>query len=94
MCGRSSVADVTAAEPTGARPALRLGPQDVGQRVVLRRRLPDGRLSDLLGVLERFDDEAAVVCSRTGDQTRVERDDVVAGKRIPPAPARRPGGRP
>ena len=69
--------------------ALRLGPQDVGARVVLRRRLPEGRLSDLLGVLQRWDDEAAVVRSRTGDETVVARADVVAGKRIPPAPPRR-----
>ncbi len=34
----------------------RSDPDDVGARVVLRRRLPDGRLSDLLGELERWDD--------------------------------------
>ena len=88
---------MTADERTGAAAGVRyrltLGQDDVGQRVVLRRRLPDGRLSDVLGVLSRWDDEAAGVRSRTGDETVVPRADVVAGKRIPPPPVRRaPGG--
>ena len=76
-------------EQPGVRLAMRLGDDDVGRRVVVRRRLPDGRLTDVLGVLERWDDEAAVVRSRTGDATVVARGDLVAGKRIPPRPARR-----
>jgi hypothetical protein len=76
------------------RLALRLDAADVGQRVVVRRRLPDGRLTDVLGVLERWDDAAAVVRSRTGDATVVARADVVAGKRIPPPPVRRGPARP
>ena len=79
---------------SGVRLALRLDTGDVGQRVVVRHRLPDGRLTDVLGVLERWDDEAAVVRSRTGDETFVARADLVAGKRIPPAPVRRAPVRP
>ena len=76
------------------RHALRLEAADVGARVVVRRRLPDGRMSDVLGELSRWDDEAAVVRSRTGDETVVARGDVVAGKRIPPPPVRRAPARP
>ena len=79
---------------TGVRLALRLDAADVGQRVVVRRRLPDGRMTDVLGVLERWDDEAAVVRSRTGEETVVARSDVVAGKRIPLPPVRRAAARP
>ena len=89
---------MTADERTGAgagvRYCLTLGQDDVGQRVVLRRRLPDGRLSDVLGVLSRWDDDVAGVRSRTGEETVVARADVVAGKRIPPPPVRRPPVRP
>jgi GNAT superfamily N-acetyltransferase len=76
--------------------AQRVGPQDVGRRVVLRRRLPDGGLGDLLGDLVRWDSEqspaaSVTVRTRAGDVT-VAVDDVLGGKPVPPAPARR--GRP
>ena len=80
---------MTAEEPAGARYAVTLAEADVGRRVVVRRRLPDGRLSDLLGVLQRWDDEVVVVRDRAGSDTVVPRADVVAGKRIPPPPLRR-----
>jgi hypothetical protein len=89
---------VTADERTGAwtgvRYRLTLGQDDVGQRVVLRRRLPDGRLTDVLGVLSRWDDEVAAVRPRIGEETVVARADVVAGKRVPPPPVRRGPVRP
>ena len=68
---------------------MTLADADVGRRVVLRRRLPDGRLGDLLGVLQSWDAEQVVVRDRFGHDTVVARGDVVAGKRIPPAPVRR-----
>ena len=60
----------------------------MGARVVLRRRLPDGALGDLLGELRRWDDEV-VVRDRTGTDHVVRPADVVAGKRVPPPPVRR-----
>ena len=81
------------AGPTGVRLALSVGPADVGARVVVRRRTSDGRLGDLLGVLRRWDDELVVVRGRTGGDTAVLPADVVAAKRVPPAPARRPAVR-
>jgi hypothetical protein len=65
-----------------------LGPADVGARVVVRRRLADGALGDLLGELVRWDDDV-VVRDRSGVEHVVARADVVAAKRVPPAPVRR-----
>ena len=81
---------MTSAEPAGVRLALTAGPDDVGQRVVVRRTLPDGGFGDLLGELLRWDDEAVAVRGRHGDEHVVRRADVVAAKRVPPPPARRP----
>jgi hypothetical protein len=78
---------VTTAEPPG-RYALSAGPADVGARIVLRRRLADGALGDLLGELRRWDD-VVVVRDRGGLDHTVDRTDVVAAKRVPPPPARR-----
>ena len=59
--------------------------------MVVRRRLedPDGALGDLLGELVRWDADAVEVRDRHGVKHRVAPADVVAGKRVPPAPARR-----
>ena len=67
---------------------MRLGPADVGARVVVRRRLPDGLLGDVLGELLTWSDEV-VVRDRHGQLVRIARTDVVLGKRVPPAPPRR-----
>lgn len=56
---------------------------------MLRYRDDDGSLTDALGELLAFDDEAAVVRTRNGD-VRVLRESIVTGKEVPPAP-RRPG---
>ena len=70
----------------------RVGPDQVGRRVVLRRRLPDpqpGALyGDVLGELLSWDGVTAVVRTRAGDDVSVPVADVVAGKEVPP-PARR-----
>jgi N-acetylglutamate synthase len=81
------------------RVARRVGPAQVGTRVVLRRRLPGGGVGDLLGDLVRWDDDAdaggdeprVTVRTRAGEVTVAVRD-VLGGKPVPPAPARR--GRP
>ena len=88
MCGRSSVADVTTAEPPGARYAMSLTGDDVGARVVVRRRLAEGGYGDLLGELVQWDAEV-VVRDRSGALHTVARADVLAAKRVPPAPVRR-----
>lgn len=65
-----------------------VGPSDVGARVVLRRRLPEGGLGDVLGVLEHWSDGAVRVLTRSGP-VEVAPADLVAAKRVPDPPARR-----
>lgn len=79
-----------AAEPAGVAYVLALTAADVGARVVVRRRLADGQYGDVLGELRAWD-EQVVVRDRHGVDHAVPRADVVAGKRVPPAPERRPG---
>lgn len=79
------------AEPLrgGARLTRELTVADVGARVMVRHRLPDGRATDVLGELVRWDDTALAVRDRDDVEHTVARADVLAGKRIPPPPTRR-----
>jgi len=80
--------------------ALRLGTNDVGQRVSLRRVLgaEGGRpvYGDVVGELESWTDGVLSVRRRDGLVVRIAEDTVVAGKVVPPLPDRRrvPGRRP
>lgn len=67
---------------------MRVGAADVGARVVVRRTLPDGGLTDVLGHLERWSDGLVVVQTRSGAVAFGEAD-VVAAKRVPDPPRRR-----
>ncbi len=71
------------------RYALSAGPADVGARVVLRRALPGGGLTDVLGHVERWADGVVTVRTRTGEIVDVAEADLVAAKRVPEPPARR-----
>ncbi|GAB3590728.1 GNAT family N-acetyltransferase [Angustibacter peucedani] len=74
-----------------SRVVPRLGPDLVGQRVVVRRRLGGGRVGDLLGELLAWDadgDGLVRVRTRHGE-VAVAISEVVAGKAVPPAPTRR-----
>jgi len=71
------------------RYALTAGPQDVGARVVLRRTLPGGGLSDVLGYVRRWSDGVVTVLTRDGSVVEVAEADLVAAKRVPEPPARR-----
>ncbi|RAY14527.1 hypothetical protein DPM19_16025 [Actinomadura craniellae] len=62
---------------------------DVGQRVSLRRRLPSGEYSDVVGVLESWQDDVLRIRRRTGETVEVPRGIIVAGKVVPPAPPAR-----
>ncbi|MDL4772146.1 MULTISPECIES: hypothetical protein [Thermomonosporaceae] len=79
------------------RLVVKVGPADVGQRVSLRRRLPTGEYSDVIGVLESWSGQTLQVRRRTGELVEVPEEIVVAGKVVPPAPPIRrrrdaPGG--
>jgi hypothetical protein len=56
---------------------------------MLRRRLADGGLGDLLGELVCWDGGVVRVVDRHGTEHAVAEGDVVAAKRIPPAPVGR-----
>jgi hypothetical protein len=61
-------------------------PADVGKRVSLRRRLPTGEYSDVVGHLESWSDGFLTVRRRNNELVRVPEEIVVAGKAVPPAP--------
>ena len=60
----------------------------VGVRVVVRRRLPDGRYSDILGDLLATDDDGVRVLTRSGE-VHVAAAEIAIGKIVPPARPRR-----
>lgn len=73
-----------------------LGPHCVGKRVVVRRVLP-GRtgpsggpaMTDLLGVMESWDETSTVVVTADGTATTIALADIVSGKPVPPRPSPR-----
>jgi ribosomal protein S18 acetylase RimI-like enzyme len=75
-------------------PAHRLGPDVVGQRIVVRRLVP-GRLgptggpafTDLLGVCRSWGETAIVVEPESGEPVTIPLDLIVSGKPVPPRPS-------
>jgi hypothetical protein len=82
---------------TGVRYRLevRLTPADVGQRVVIRWRRPapgDGEpIADVLGILEEADAGSFAVRTPDGKLVVIPAGRALAGKVVPPPPARRTG---
>lgn len=66
-----------------------LASSDVGHRVVVRHRLPEGGLTDVVGVLSSYTQEQWKVRRNDGSSVPVGPDAVVAAKRVPPTPLRR-----
>jgi hypothetical protein len=60
-------------------------PEDVGRRVTFQFELPNGFTSEVVGVFERWDDDAAtyLVRKKDGTQARVPARGVRHGKVIP-----------
>ena len=75
--------------PPGVRYVVDVGPGDSGVRVSLRRALPEGGYGDVLGELLSWADGVVRVQRRDGSVVVVPEQDVVAAKRVPPAPERR-----
>jgi hypothetical protein len=67
-----------------------VGPGNDGVRITLRRRLDGGALSDVVGDLLSWDGGVVRVRDRHGDVHEVDEGDIVAAKRVPPPPVRRP----
>lgn len=72
--------------PSGFTLINTLSPADVGNRVVVRRTLPEGGFTDVLGVLESWAGAVLTVRRRDGSALAIEESTVVAGKRVPPPP--------
>jgi hypothetical protein len=72
---------------------VRLGPADLGRRVVVRWRRPAAgggdEVADVIGVLAAADTEALTVRTAAGDSVIIPVDRALAGKTVPPAPPRR-----
>jgi hypothetical protein len=67
-------------------------PGDVGKRVTFQFELPNGFLSEVVGVLERYDDgaETYFVRRKTGEVVRVPARGVRFGKLVEAAKPRSP----
>jgi N-acetylglutamate synthase len=71
---------------------VRLSRADVGNRVVIRWRPgPAGskQMTDVLGILEQADAGSFVVRTRDGELVVIPAGRAIAGKVVPPPPARR-----
>jgi hypothetical protein len=68
-------------------PNNQVTPADVGKRVSFQFELPNGYISEAVGTLEYYDDEAAtyLVRKRNGDLARVPARGVRHSKIVPPA---------
>lgn len=64
-----------------------LDPRVVGQRVVVRYLLPDGRATDVLGTCVSWGPEELVVHQDGGEPVTIRIADVVTGKPVPPRPS-------
>lgn len=70
----------------------RVTPSHVGARIVVRYRRPDDggpRLTDVVGVLESFDESALAVRDRRGGLVTIAVADVFLAKPVPDPPSRR-----
>ena len=70
------------------RYVVRIGPEDVGQRVVVRWRRPapggGDEVADVVGALEAADDQQFTVRNRRGELVEIPRERALAAKVIPP----------
>jgi hypothetical protein len=67
-----------------ARLVVSITPEDVGRRVSLRRRLPTGWYSDVVGVLESWSHGTLKIRRRDGELVEVAEETLAAGKVVPP----------
>ncbi|MGW4871679.1 GNAT family N-acetyltransferase [Streptomyces chartreusis] len=74
---------------------VRITAADVGKRVSVRRRhdpATEGeKFTDTVGVLASWDDGVLLITRKSGETVHIPEASLVAGKVVPPAPARRRG---
>ncbi|MEV2213076.1 GNAT family N-acetyltransferase [Streptomyces sp. NPDC050997] len=77
------------------RLVVRISAADVGKRVSVRRLDEPGvtheKFTDTVGVLTSWDEGVLLITRRDGRSVRIPESALVAGKVVPPAPARRRG---
>ncbi|WKX12356.2 GNAT family N-acetyltransferase [Streptomyces sp. NL15-2K] len=77
------------------RLVVRITAADVGKRVSVRRLGEPGasqeKFTDTVGVLTSWNDGVLLITRRDGETVRIPESTLVAGKVVPPAPARRRG---
>lgn len=75
------------------RYVIRITPEDVGQRVSVRARIPaeagEPSSTDTLGHLRSWSDGVLRIKRRDGVVVAIREADLLAGRVIPPAPPRR-----
>jgi len=80
------------------RMVVRITPDDVGKRVVIRWRRPgpgdSDQIADVLGILEEADAGSFSVRTRDGNLVVIPAVRALAGKLVPPPPVRRPRAEP
>lgn len=64
------------------RSADRLTADAIGRRVTVRRRLPDGMASDVVGTLDALDEHTATVRDKHGTQVTIPRGEIIASRVI------------
>ena len=67
----------------------RIVPEDVGKRVSVRIRLPDGRFTDVVGVVEGWTDGVLLIRRRDDSIAEVVESTIVSNGIVPHAPTRR-----
>ncbi|MFD5253867.1 GNAT family N-acetyltransferase [Streptomyces bobili] len=74
---------------------VRITAADVGKRVSVRRLsepgVTEGKFTDTVGVLTSWDNGVLLITRKSGESVRITESSLVAGKVVPPAPARRRG---
>ena len=74
---------------------VRITSADVGKRVSVRyvteRPSAGGKFTDAVGVLTSWDSGVLLITRKSGETVRIAETSLVAGKVVPPAPARRKG---
>jgi hypothetical protein len=68
-----------------------IGPEHLGRRVTVRRTLPDGGYSDVIGVCEHTDASTITIRNKNGESIVIARSEIVAARVVGSAS---PKGRP
>jgi len=61
-----------------------IGPEHRGRRVTVRRKLPDGGYSDVIGVCEQADPSSLTVRNKNGETIVIARSEIVAARLVGP----------